>query len=300
MLDTYKQERPATWLQEPRSTIYHRFLVARRSRALTPFKRFARRPDVVVGLVVFAIWVAIAIAWPLIAPYSPTDVHLLEKFRSPSLSHLFGTDNFGRDIFSRVLAGSRTVLVVSMLASALGIGIGTTLGLLTGFYGGLIDEVIMRIIDTLMALPSIVLAIIVLAVAGPSLVNVILVIALVYIPLNCRIIRSAVLVQRNQDFIAAARLRGENGFHIMFVEILPNITSTLVVEFTVRVAYAAFTVSTLSFLGLGIQPPTPDWGLMISEGRIYIQIAPWIVIFPAAALATLVLSTSLIGEGIKK
>lgn len=270
----------------------------RRSNAA--WRRFVRRPSALVGLAILGFWVLTAILWPIMVPYGPTDFHLLTKFSPPSWEHWLGADNFGRDVLSRVLAGSRTVLLVSTSATVIGVMIGTGLGLIAAFYGGWIEELLMRFMDILMAFPLIVIALLVIAVLGPSQVNVILVVALTFAPYNARIIRAAALDQRSKDFVSAARLRGDSGPYIMVMEILPNISGTIIVELTVRLALAIFTIATLSFLGLGIQPPTPDWGLMISEGRQYYRIAPWIVLFPSLAIASLVIAINLVAEGLNR
>lgn len=262
--------------------------------------RLVRSPGSIAGLVILLFWFTMAIAWPLLAPHGPTDFHLLKKFTPPSSEYWLGTDNFGRDVLSRILAGSRSVLFVSLSAAVLGVLIGTTLGLTAAFYGGIIEEGLMRLMDVLMAFPLIVMALLIIAVLGPSQVNVVMVVAFAFAPYNARVIRAAALNQRDLNFVAAARLRGENGPYIMTVEILPNISGTIVVELTVRLALAIFTIATLSFLGLGIQPPTPDWGLMIAEGRQYYRIAPWIVLFPSLAIASLIVGINLLADGLRR
>lgn len=264
------------------------------------WRRFARRPSALIGLMVLAFWILAALLWPVLVPYGPTDFQLLAKFSPPSAEHWLGADNFGRDVLSRVLAGSRTVLLVSTSATILGVLIGTALGLIAAFHGGWIEEALMRLMDILMAFPLIVIALLVIAVLGPSQLNVILVVALTFAPYNARVVRAAALDQRGKDFVAAARLRGEGSAYIMAIEILPNIWGTIVVELTVRLALTIFTVATLSFLGLGIQPPTPDWGLMIAEGRQYYRIAPWIVLAPSLAIASLVIAINLVAEGLNR
>jgi peptide/nickel transport system permease protein len=262
--------------------------------------RLLRRPACLLGLAILLFWVAMAFGWPAVAPYSPTEFHLIAKFAPPSAGHWLGTDNFGRDVLSRILAGSRSVLIVATNATLLGVLFGTLLGLIAAYYRGWIEELLMRALDVFMAFPMIVVALLVIAVLGPSKLNVVLVVALAFAPYNARVVRSAALAQRDKDFVAAARLRGESGAYIMLAEILPNIGGTIVVELTVRLALAIFTVATLSFLGLGIQPPTPDWGLMIAEGRQFYRIAPWIVAFPSAAIASLVIGINLVAEGLAR
>jgi peptide/nickel transport system permease protein len=262
--------------------------------------RLASRPSAMVGLLILISWAFVAVGWPTIVPYGPTDFHLIDKFQPPSVSHILGTDEFGRDVFSRVLAGSRSVLIIASTATVLGVITGTFIGLVAAYYGAWVEEVLMRLMDVLMAFPLIVIALLVIALLGSANSIVILVVAIVFAPYNARVVRSAALTQRDKEFISAARLRGETGLYIMLVEILPNITGTIVVELTVRLALAIFTVATLSFLGLGIQPPTPDWGLMIAEGRQYYRIAPWIVLFPSIAIASLVIGINLFAEGLKR
>jgi peptide/nickel transport system permease protein len=274
--------------------------VLREPQRFVPLYRLARRPSALVGLIILVFWVLVAITWPAIVPHWPTDFDFLAKFSAPSSAHWLGADNFGRDVLSRVLAGSRSVLFISTSAAVLGVAFGTALGLTAAFYGGLVEEVLMRLMDILMAFPLIIIALLVIAVLGPSQANVILVVALAFAPYNARVVRAAGLDQRNKDFVAAARLRGESGPYIIVREILPNVSGTILVELTVRLALAIFTVATLSFLGLGIQPPTPDWGLMIAEGRQYYRIAPWIVLFPSLAIASLVIAINLVAEGLKR
>lgn len=252
-----------------------------------------------IGFAVVCMWALTAVTWPVLVPYGPNDLHLTETFAPPSPRHWFGTDNLGRDVFIRVLAGSRSVLLVATAATVLGVALGTATGLVAGFYRGWVEELIMRLTDTFMALPLIVIALLVLTVFGPSKLNVILAVAVVFAPYNARVTRAAVLTLRDRDFIAAARLRGESGAYIMVVEILPNMAGTIIVESTIRLGYAIFTVATLSFLGVGIQPPTPDWGLMVAEGRQFYRVAPSMVLFPSLAIGSLVVAINFLAEGLK-
>ena len=231
-------------------------------------------------------------------PYGHQALDPTARLAPPSAEHWFGTDNLGRDVFSRVLAGATSVLTVAPLGTALGMLGGIAVGLVTGYYRGRVDDVIMRVVDALLAFPLIIIAVLVLSVLGPSKVNVILVIGVVFTPIVARTVRSAVLSEREREYVAAARLRGESGLYIMVSEILPNILSPIAVEATIRLGYAIFTSATLSFLSLGIQEPSPDWGLTISIGRVYLQAAPWMVLFPALALATLVVAVNLVADGL--
>ncbi len=250
------------------------------------------------GAAILLFWILMALFWQAVVPYSPQALDPTASLAPPSAEHWFGTDNLGRDVFSRVLAGASSVLTVAPLGTALGMLGGIAVGLVTGYYRGRVDDVVMRIVDALLAFPLIIIAVLVLSVLGPSKLNVILVIGVVFTPIVARTVRSAVLSEREREYVAAARLRGESGLYIMVSEILPNILSPIAVEATIRLGYAIFTSATLSFLSLGIQEPSPDWGLTISIGRVYLQAAPWMVLFPALALATLVVAVNLVADGL--
>ncbi|MGH3042658.1 MAG: ABC transporter permease [Gaiellaceae bacterium] len=271
----------------------------RKDRALELARALLRSKTFVVGAVILLFWIVDAVFWRAFVPYDPQAIDPLQPLKGPSSAHWFGTDNLGRDVFSRVLAGAGSVLVVATLATALGIAGGTVLGLLTGYYHRF-DDIASRLVEAVLAFPLIIIAVLVLSVLGRSTVNVILVIGIVFTPIVSRTVRAAVLSSREREYVAAAKLRGESDLYIMFAEILPNITGPLTVESTVRLGYAVFTAATLAFLGLGIGEPSPDWGLTISLGRQYLQIAPWVVLFPAAALATLVVAVNLVVDGLKK
>jgi peptide/nickel transport system permease protein len=217
----------------------------------------------------------------------------------PDGDHWFGTDSLGRDIFSRVIVGARDILTIAPLATLLGTVIGTTVGLIVGYFRGIVDDTVSRLVDAVLALPLIILAVICLVALGPSNVTVVVVIGLVFSPIIARTVRTAVMLERELDYVAAAKLRGENAFYIMFIEILPNVMPPILVEATVRLGYAIFTVATLSFLGFGIQPPSPDWGLAISESYGMINGgAWWAVLFDAIAIASLVVAVNLVADAI--
>ncbi|MBW4079766.1 MAG: ABC transporter permease [Acidobacteria bacterium] len=275
-------------------------LQSRGDRVRLVFRQLFRSPAFDVGFIILAFWVVDAIFWKLIVPQDPQALHSYMILKGPSVAHWFGTDWLGRDVLSRVLAGSTSVLEIAPLATALGIAGGTAVGLITGYYGGAVDSLVMRIVDAFLAFPLIIIAVLVLSLLGSSEITVILLIGIVFTPVVSRTVRSVVLIERDKEYVASARLRGERGAYIMVAEILPNITPAIIVEATVRVGYAIFTAATLSFLSLGIQPPSPDWGLTISEGRLYLQFAPWVVLFPAIALATLVISINLIVDSVQK
>ena len=252
-----------------------------------------------IGLGIVVFWLVSALTWRWVVS-DPQAVDPAATLAAPSGDHWFGTDNLGRDVFARVIAGAAPVLTIAPLATLLGLFGGITIGLVTGYYRGWIDDVFSRIVDALLAFPLIIMAVLVLASLGRDTRNVILVIGIIFTPLIARTVRSAVLIEREREYVSAARLRGERGPRIMVIEILPNITGPIMVEATVRLAYAIFTAATLSFLGLGLQDPSPDWGLQIANGRAYMQVAWWMVLFPATALATLVVAVNLVADGLRR
>lgn len=276
---------------------------ARRQRMREVLIALLHSKTFVIGVAVLLFWILDAIVctvWPLILPHDPYAVDPINTLKGPSGSHWFGTDDLGRDVFSRVLAGAASVLTIAPISTALGLVAGVSLGLITGYYRGLVDDVIMRVVDALLAFPLIIIAALVLAVLGHSTLTVIVVIGIVFTPLIARTVRAAVLVEREKEYVASAKLLGEPGVVIMGKEILPNVLGTVLVEATVRLGYAIFTAATLSFLGLGVQQPSPDWGLTISLGRNFLQVAAWIVLFPAFALATLVVGLNFVADGLRE
>jgi peptide/nickel transport system permease protein len=253
-----------------------------------------------VGSVVLLFWIVCALFGSLFAPHDPYAQSLLLTNASPSAAHWFGTDQLGRDVFSRVIVGSRTILIVSLAATLVGTVLGTIIGLVTGYLGGIVDNVASRLIEALLALPVIIVALFIVVAVGHSLVALITIVGLVFSFLIARTVRSAVLVERDLDYVATARLYGEGPLRIMFVEILPNITSPIIVEFTVRLGYAIFTIASLSFLGLGIQPPTPDWGADISANYGVLTAGFWWeTLFDAVAIASLVIAVNLVADAIE-
>jgi len=258
-----------------------------------------RSPTFLVGSVTLLFWVGCALFGPSLVPLDPYADDLLNALSPPSSDNWFGTDQLGRDIFSRVIVGARDILTMAPLATLLGTVAGTALGLLTGYFRGLIDDIVGRFVEAILALPLVIVALLALVALGASDVMVVIVIGMVFAPIIARTVRSAVLMERELDYVAAARLRGENAFYIMFVEILPNVIPPILVEATVRLGYAIFTVATLSFLGFGIQPPSPDWGLAISESYGLINGGYWwTVLFDAIAIASLVVAVNLVADAI--
>jgi peptide/nickel transport system permease protein len=252
------------------------------------------------GLIIVLFWGGCALFGSALVPQDPFNGDLLNTLAAPSADNWFGTDQLGRDVFSRVIVGARDILTVAPLATILGTILGTTLGLITGYFRGLIDESIGRLIDAVLALPLVIIALMALVALGTSNTTVIIVIGVFFAPIIARTVRSAVLSERELDYVAAAQLRGENAFYIMFAEILPNIIPPILVESTVRLGYAIFTVATLSFIGFGIQPPSPDWGLAVSESYGLINGGYWwTVLFDAGAIASLVVGVNLVADGIQ-
>jgi peptide/nickel transport system permease protein len=254
----------------------------------------------VVGLFIVVFWVGCALFGSHLVPLDPYADDLENSLIGPSAEHWFGTDQLGRDVFSRVIVGARDILTVAPLATILGTILGTALGLLTGYFRGFVDDAISRLVDAVLALPLVIIALLALVALGTSNVTVVVVIGVVFAPIIARTVRSAVLSERELDYVAAAKLRGENVFYIMFVEILPNVIPPILVETTVRLGYAIFAVATLSFIGFGIQPPSPDWGLAISDSYGLINGGYWwTVLFDALAIASLVVGVNLVADGIQ-
>jgi peptide/nickel transport system permease protein len=258
-----------------------------------------RSKTFIAGAIVVGLWIICALLRGAIAPDDPFAVDPLHDLAAPSSSHLLGTDRVGRDILSRIIYGSRDILIVTPAATLLATVLGTVLGLVTGYFGGAIDDILSRIVDAFLALPVVVVALIVIVALGPSNLTLICVIGLLFSPVIARTVRAAVLQERSMEYVAAARLRNERTSYVLFAEILPNVMGPVLVEFTVRLGYAIFTVATLSFLGFGIQPPAPDWGLQVFEHYGLVSGGYWWpVLFPSLAIATLVIGVNMIADGI--
>jgi peptide/nickel transport system permease protein len=251
------------------------------------------------GLAILLFWIVCALFGARLAPLDPYADDLLATLSAPSAAHWFGTDQLGRDVFSRVILGARDILVVAPLATLLGTVLGTALGLCIGYVRGVLDDAVSRVIEALQALPLIIVALMALAAVGTSNATVILVIGFVFTPLIARTVRAAVLIESELDYVAAARLRGDGPLAIMFIEILPNVLPIAIVEMTVRLGYAIFFVASLSFIGFGIQPPSADWGIAIAENYSLIGSYWWTVLFDAAATASLVVGVNLVTDGLQ-
>jgi peptide/nickel transport system permease protein len=260
-----------------------------------------RRPTFLVGAAIVLFWIVCAVFGRSFAPYNPLAQQLLAANQAPSGAHWFGTDPLGRDVLSRVIVGARTILIITPLATILGTILGTALGLAMGYLGGWFDTVASRLVEAILALPFVIIAFLFVVALGPSVPTITIIIGLVFTPLIARTVRAAVLAERSLDYVPAARLLGERPARVMFGEILPNVMPAILVEFTVRLAYAVFGVATLSFLGFGIQPPTPDWGADVAANYTGLLAGYWWqTLFPALAIASLVVAITLITDSIEQ
>ena len=262
-------------------------------------RRLLRTRQGALGLVLLAPIALAVLLGPALAPHDPDAISFTARFSPPSLRYWFGTDEFGRDLLSRILIGARASVPMALGATLLGTLSGAVLGTISAYAGGRADEAIMRTIDAVMAIPALLLALLVLSTLGGGAMDATLAIAIAFAPGMARITRSVALAARQQDYVAAAIARGEGGSWIVFREMGPNVIAPVVVESTIRVAFAVMLVATLSFLGLGAQPPAPEWGLMIAEGRQYLHQAPWMIMAPGAAIAMTAIGFNLLGDGLR-
>ena len=258
------------------------------------------RPASAIGATIFFLFLLLTLIGPAIAPYEANQQIVEDARQPPSADHWFGTDHLGRDVFSRVVLGARDVLSLAGLGTLAAVAIGATIGLISGYQGGWLDEVIMRFFDSLLALPALLLALLLLGSLGRSRNSVLIVIIIVYSPIVARVVRSVVLSVKTKGFVEAARVQGEAIWYILFREIFPSTLPALAVEASLRFSYAIFLVASLGFLGVGVQPPSPDWGLMVKEGRANVTQTPWALYFPAGAIALVVISVNLISDSLKQ
>jgi len=263
------------------------------------FRDFLKSKASLLGLVITISFVVVALLGPLVAPYDPIEMDMINRLQPPSQAHLLGTDEFGRDIFSRILWGAQISIQLGVIAVSIGASAGVVLGLLAGYLRSYIEALVMRIMDILFAFPYFVLAIAIAAVLGPSLRNAMIAIGVVCIPTYARLTWSQVLSIREHTYVEAIRALGANDLRIMLRHVLPNCVAPLIVEGTLDIGWAIIEGAGLSFLGLGAQVPTPEWGLMISTGRNYLAVAPWVAIFPGIAIAIVVLAFNLMGDGFR-
>jgi len=252
------------------------------------------------GTTAFLLFLLIALLGPWIAPYGSNQQIVADARQAPTAVHWFGTDNLGRDVFSRVVLGARDILSLAGLGTLAAVALGTSLGLISGYLGRFFDEALMRFFDSLLAMPALLLALLLLGTLGPSRNSVLMVIVVVYTPIVARVVRSVVLAVKTKAFVEAARVQGESLAAILFREILPSTLPALAVEASLRFSYAIFLVASLGFLGVGVQPPSPDWGLMVKEARSYVDQAPWALYFPAGAIALAVIGVNLMSDGLKR
>jgi len=274
---------------------------------------FASR-TAMIGLAIVLFWVIVAVFAPFLTPYTPLEQDWKAPNQGPSGAHILGTDELGRDLWSRLIHGARVVLVILPISESFwllggtalwGVFVallaGTTLGLLSGYYGGWLDEIVMRLLDAMMAVPIILLYLIIMSALGASAVNVVIAITIVGTPGIARLVRSLTLDIRTREYIRAAETRGESPWYIMFIEILPNARGPIIVDAMLRVGYAIFAMGTLGFLGLGLPPPSPDWGSMVAKGREFILAgSPWAALWPSVAIASLVVGLNLLADGLRE
>lgn len=262
-------------------------------------RRFVRHRLAMVGTTIVLLLVFVAAFGRMVAPYDPLAMDFTALFAPPSWAHPFGTDEFGRDIFARVLYGARISLQVAFIAVGISGTAGVLLGLVAGFLGGWIDELVMRFMDVLFAFPAVLLAITVMAILGRGVGNAMVAIAIVYIPIFARVTRGAVLSVRGREYVTAARALGKSPFGIMLRHVLPNAIGPIIVQTSLSLAFAILAEAALSYFGLGTQPPDPSWGRMLSEGRGFLQQAPWMGIFPGLAIMVSVMGFNFLGDGLR-
>jgi peptide/nickel transport system permease protein len=262
-------------------------------------RRFVRHRLAMVGFTIVAALVVVGLFGRALAPYDPLGMDFGALFAPPSWAHPFGTDEFGRDIFSRVLYGARVSLQVAFIAVGISGSAGVLLGLMAGFLGGWIDELVMRFMDVLFAFPAVLLAITIMAILGRGVGNAMIAIAIVYVPIFARVTRGAVISVRGREYVTAARALGKSPFGIMLRHVLPNALGPIIVQTSLSLAFAILAEAALSFFGLGTQPPDPSWGRMLSEGRGFLRQAPWMGIFPGLAIMVSVMGFNFLGDGLR-
>ncbi|MDT4761452.1 ABC transporter permease [Sphaerochaeta sp. PS] len=266
------------------------------------FYQLKKYPLAIVGITVLLLWIVVAMFGPVLVNYTHTAMDSNHQMTAPGLyGHLLGTDNMGRDILARIVYGSRSILTVALMTSIFSTILGVLLGFVAGYFSGKVDAAFLRAMDILMAIPPLVLSMVVLGILGDSsIITLTLIVSIAFIPATARVSRGVLLTEKNQEYVSSARIRGESHLYIMFVEILPNTTGPIIVEATARFAYSIMMVASLGFLGVGLQPPTPDWGMMVIENKSIISQAPWAVLFPALAIASLVIAISIFSDFVSK
>jgi len=267
-------------------------------------KQYKKNKSAVIGFFIVVVLVFMAIFAPWIAPHLPADQDLAHRLTPPmwqegGLSQYFlGTDDFGRDLFSRIIYGARISLMVGAISVGMSLSFGLTMGMLAAYFGGKVDLFIMRIVDIMLSIPAILLAIVVVSILGPSLTNAMIAIGIVGIPTYARVVRASVLAEREKEYVIASRINGSSDMRLMFKVILPNAATPIIVQSTMGFASAVLEAAGLSFLGLGAQPPTPEWGAMLSDSLQFIMTAPWMIFYPGLAIFLTVLGFNLMGDGL--
>ena len=261
--------------------------------------RLLRSPQGVVGLAMVAIVLVMVVLGPYLAPYSPEALSPLTRYKPPGVSHWLGTDQYGRDILSRLLIGARPTITLAFIATTIGTLLGAVIGTTSAYLGGRFDEITMRTVDAILSIPSLLFALLIVNLLGKSGFNAVLAIGIAFTPSMTRITRSVALAVRKRDFVNAAIARGESTAYVILKEMLPNVVAPIIVEMTIRIAFAVMLFATLSFLGLGAQPPAPEWGLMAAEARKFMHLSIWMILWPSAAVALVAIGFNLLGDGLR-
>ncbi|MEC9489509.1 MAG: nickel transporter permease [Halanaerobiales bacterium] len=263
------------------------------------FRRLRKSRTAVLGIIIIILFTLIALFAPYIAPYDPLEQNFIKSFRAPSAEHYLGTDEFGRDIFSRIIYGARISLQIGFIAVFISLIVGVSVGLAAGYYGGWLDMLVMRVMDLMLSFPYILLALVIMSILGPGIYNAMIAIGIVYVPQYARIVRSSVLSVKKKEYVLAAQALGANDFRIILKHVFLNSMAPVIIQTTLSIGRAIINAAGLSFLGLGAQPPTPEWGAMLSNGQNFLRNAPWIATFPGIAIALLVLGFNLVGDGFR-
>ncbi|EST54441.1 diguanylate cyclase [Brevibacillus panacihumi W25] len=284
-------------LQQDESTSEHAY--ASRSQWKMMVSRFKKNKRAMVGFWMVVFCVAVALLAPWVAPYDPIEQNMQIMLEGPSLNHPFGTDEFGRDILSRIIHGTQISLMTGIVGVLIAVILGVALGTISGYFGGLADTLIMRIMDIFMAFPSFLLALAIVSVLGPGMINVMIAIGIFSVPTFARLSRSSVISIKDKEYIEAVKAMGGSHLHIIIKHVIPNSIAPIIVLSSMRIATAIITAAGLSFLGMGAQPPTPEWGAMLSTGREYLRVAPHVSTMPGLAIMFLVLGFNMLGDGLR-
>ena len=275
--------------------------IRKRSQLSLIWHRLRRNRLAMLGLALMSAILLLAVFADVIADYDTKVVgmNMVERLQTPSAKHWFGTDGYGRDVFARIIHGSRLSLSLSIISMLIAVAVGSMIGAISGYFGGRVDDVLMRLMDMLLAIPPMLMSISIVAALGRSMANLMLALALAYMPVFARVIRSSILSVKDQEFVEAARACGTSDARIILRHIIPNAVGPIIVQATLAMGSSILTISSLSFMGMGIQPPQPEWGTMLYEGRDLIRTSPYLVIFPGAVIAVSVLSLNLLGDGLR-